>query len=104
TKKMLLAIQKFLAGDIVDDSEDLWVVEFDFSNTVSCCNISFNAQYDWERDAINAVSGEEYNQQLLQIGEKVTFMYPNGERYDACTKCKEVKCKCSNEENSSDGD
>src|SRR5207249_1935062 len=50
TKKMLLAIQKFLAGDIVDDSEDLWVVEFDFSNTVSCCNISFNAQYDWEQD------------------------------------------------------
>lgn len=107
TREMLLAIQKFLAGDKTADSEDLMVVEFDFSNTVSCCNISFNAQYDWERDAKNAVSGPEYDEKVLQVGEKVTLLYPNGERYVACTKCQEAHCKCTdkpNEENSSDGD
>lgn len=41
TKEMLLAIQKFL---LADSTEDVWAIEFDFSETVSCCNISFNAQ------------------------------------------------------------
>lgn len=91
TKQMLEAMQKFFSGT---DSQNRYFIEFDFSETVSCCNISFNAQhkesYVWDKDAFSTLSSG-------------TLKYPNGETYFSdmvCVSClkKEKSCRCKKDE------
>ena len=91
TRQMLEAMQKFFSGD---SNENRYFIEFDFSETVSCCNISFNAQHKkshvWDSDALSSLS----------FG---ILKYPNGETYfgDAiCDSCLEKKdsCTCKKDE------
>ena len=91
TKQMLKAMQKFFSGT---DSDNRYFIEFDFSETVSCCNISFNAQHEeshvWQKDAFSIFSSD-------------TLKYPNGETYfhdTICVSCleKEESCTCNKDE------
>lgn len=86
TKEMLLAIRKFL---LEDTSEDRWVIEFDFSETVSCCNISFNAQQ-------SGLGGGYYDpseiENLSSYQKLVTWptLALMGELGKSCAKCGEA--------------
>lgn len=86
TKEMLLAIQKFIVGEY---DEDVFAIEFDFSETVSCCNISFNAQKlamdGGHYDLVEAQKLSLY--QTLVIGQ--TFSLINEFRSRACQNCGE---------------
>jgi len=87
TKQMLEAMQKFFSGI---DSQNRYFIEFDFSETVSCCNVSFNAQHAdshvWDKDPFSIFSSD-------------ILKYPNGETYfceTTCASClkKEENCTC----------
>ena len=91
TKEMLEAMQKFFSGT---DPQNRYFIEFDFSETVSCCNVSFNAQHKdshvWNDDAFSSLSSG-------------TLKYPNGETYlsdTTCVSCLEKKesCTCKKDE------
>ncbi len=95
TKQMIEAMQEFFSGD---SNENRYFIEFDFSETVSCCNISFNAQHAeshvWEEDALSILSSD--------LAPSI-LKYPNGETYfnDAtCASCFREKesCKCKKDE------
>ena len=87
TREMLLAIQNYFKGK---DIQNRYVVEFDFSSTVSCCNISFNAQ--WDKDMYTAIKGEYV---LTLVDGRVVLSYPNGERYSACPRCRKNDAQCA---------
>lgn len=91
TRQMLKAMQEFFAGS---DSQNRYFIEFDFSETVSCCNISFNAQHEeshvWNR-GVCSVPSSDIASDILK--------YPNGETYFSSTICvsclkKEKSCRC----------
>lgn len=91
TKQMLDSLQKFFSGT---DSQNRYFIEFDFSETVSCCNVSFNAQHEessvWEKDAFS-------------IFASGMLKFPNGETYfgdTICVSCMEKKenCTCKKDE------
>lgn len=85
TRDMLFAIQNFFQGN---SSKNRYVIEFDFSSTVACCNISFNAQQTkWASDANSYIGG-------FADGWEDYLMYPNGEQYKKCKDCKKEKCEC----------
>lgn len=91
TQQMLKAMQKFFSGT---DSQNRYFIEFDFSETVSCCNVSFNAQH--------AQSHVWSDDPFLNLSSDV-FKYPNGETYFGDTTCvsclkKEKSCVCKKDE------
>lgn len=87
TKEMLLAIQNFLLQETGDDR---WVIEFDFSNTVSCCNISFNAQQlgidGGYYDPVEVLVLSSY--QKLVIGQTLQLMKEFARKQ--CNRCGEI--------------
>lgn len=100
TAELLKAMTEFFQGE---DPESRFIIEFDFSATVSCCNISYNAQHSWLEDAMEKVISS------FASGYRgiIRLLYPNGEEYLYCGKCqkktKACECKKDAEEEKSFG-
>jgi len=91
TRQMLKAMQEFFSGT---DFQNRYFIEFDFSETVSCCNVSFNAQH---------ASSRVWDSDAFSIFASSTLKYPNGETYfndatcDFCLREKE-NCTCKKDQ------
>jgi len=92
TKQMLEAMQEFFKGT---DAQNRYFIEFDFSQTASCVNISSNAQH-----------GSIWAWDTFSFSNSDILKYPNGETYlsdKTCSSCHKEKenctCKKNKEEN-----
>lgn len=86
TKQMLEAMEKYFKGT---DEKSRYFIEFDFSETVSCCNVSFNAQHE---------ESHVWTQDVSLLSSGVTIQFPNGEKYtgsDSCKNCRQTKGSCT---------
>ena len=90
TRQMLEAMQEFFSGT---DPQNRYFIEFDFSQTASCVNVSSNAQHTtaqvWANDAFS-------------FFDSAMRIYPNGETYlsnKTCSYCfkKKENCECNKE-------
>lgn len=96
TNQMLQAKHAFLTQA---EDQNRYVVEVDFSATVSCCNISFNAQQSGlvATDASNFINEESVFQNTSLVPYLLFDIYRAKNNCQKCHKNKNDGCSCEKE-------